>query len=84
MILVEVRGEGGSTWHRRVIHSPVGLEWISLLSYPGVTLRAVQKVADPAGGLLVLCESLEGEHFVYRLRECLFERCPSPEDVAIP
>ncbi len=79
VITVEVKGESGSTWHRRVIHSPAGLEWSSLLKYPSVALTAVEKVADPEGGLLVICEPLVGDHFVWRLRESLFAPCAPPE-----
>ncbi len=78
VVMVEVNGASGSSWHRRVIHCPVGLEWSSLLKYPSVSLTALQRVPDPEGGLLVLCEPLEGEHFVWRLRESLFQPCAPP------
>jgi hypothetical protein len=79
VIMVEVKGERASTWHRRVIHCPVGVEWSTLLRYPSVALSVLQKVPDPGGGLLVLCDPLDGEHFAWRLRDSVFEPCDPPD-----
>lgn len=78
VVMVQVNTAGGAVWHRRVIHSPVGLRLDALLKHPSARLTLDRREPDPEGGMRFVCQPLDGDHFVFRLREALFEPCAAP------
>jgi hypothetical protein len=77
VVLVEVRGGRDGGWFRRVIEAPCDSEDAHML-HAGVRLRRARSSADEGGGVRVVCQPLEGEHYALLLHENLFERCPPP------
>ena len=77
VVMVEVRGEHGGGWFRRVIEGPCVSEDVHML-HVGVRLERATSSKDDDGGVRVVCRPLEGEHYANLLRENLFERCGPP------
>jgi hypothetical protein len=76
--------QGQVRFMRRVISTPVGVDNSILLYCPTARLDIDRSIADPAGGVCILCRRLDGAHFIPRLRECLFEEEPDSMSDSAP